>query len=410
MCYNCRHRVTGRCEYDPVPKRRGPDRMPGSRQRPGHSDCANEESNPAVASGEASTTFESGGGEGAEILASVKSLPSQGETLTRGESQVPTSRRRKHMAAESSKAVSRTKASRSKSRGRVAPAAAAQESCNATSKLAPALPVPSQATHPFAQSANEYAQGFQRAHDGTQSFGRVSSGSPNGVPGAIFEADSYPSQIDTVAHNNQYARHNPFEHSHTYEELLHPQEYPAANPPRTSLHHHSFAVNPGDGTDSLHRLASRVSDPDLTMPTKSVIPSFTGTHGAYQQSQLSFQYDLYTRHPSFDGRDINSHLNSLSYEGDTIPGPPLQAQAAITDNVIDPALMSGPSHVSPSYNTHERARQKCDVAGQSIHADTVFKTGYDGDNMGLSRIAPESFDRSSADAPVTVEAYNPAVS
>ena len=27
--------MTGRCDYDPVPKRRGPDRLPGSRQRPG---------------------------------------------------------------------------------------------------------------------------------------------------------------------------------------------------------------------------------------------------------------------------------------------------------------------------------------------------------------------------------------
>lgn len=35
MCHNCTHRATGRCEYDTVPKRRGPDRMPGSRQRPG---------------------------------------------------------------------------------------------------------------------------------------------------------------------------------------------------------------------------------------------------------------------------------------------------------------------------------------------------------------------------------------
>ena len=35
MCFNCTHRATGRCEYDAVPKRRGPDRMPGSRQRPG---------------------------------------------------------------------------------------------------------------------------------------------------------------------------------------------------------------------------------------------------------------------------------------------------------------------------------------------------------------------------------------
>lgn len=35
MCYNCQHRATGACEYDAVPKRRGPDRQPGARQRPG---------------------------------------------------------------------------------------------------------------------------------------------------------------------------------------------------------------------------------------------------------------------------------------------------------------------------------------------------------------------------------------
>lgn len=37
LCYNCVHRNTGKCDYDPVPKRRGPDRNPGSRQRPGRS-------------------------------------------------------------------------------------------------------------------------------------------------------------------------------------------------------------------------------------------------------------------------------------------------------------------------------------------------------------------------------------
>ena len=35
MCYNCNQRGTGICEFDPVPKRRGPDRLPGARQRHG---------------------------------------------------------------------------------------------------------------------------------------------------------------------------------------------------------------------------------------------------------------------------------------------------------------------------------------------------------------------------------------
>ncbi|KAI5121039.1 hypothetical protein M0805_008615 [Coniferiporia weirii] len=37
MCYNCRQRGTGICEYDAVPKRRGADRQPGARQRQGSS-------------------------------------------------------------------------------------------------------------------------------------------------------------------------------------------------------------------------------------------------------------------------------------------------------------------------------------------------------------------------------------
>ncbi|OCB87151.1 hypothetical protein A7U60_g5665 [Sanghuangporus baumii] len=35
MCFNCNQRGTGICEFDPVPKRRGPDRQPGARQRHG---------------------------------------------------------------------------------------------------------------------------------------------------------------------------------------------------------------------------------------------------------------------------------------------------------------------------------------------------------------------------------------
>lgn len=35
MCYNCNQRGTGICEFDSVPKRRGPDRQPGARQRHG---------------------------------------------------------------------------------------------------------------------------------------------------------------------------------------------------------------------------------------------------------------------------------------------------------------------------------------------------------------------------------------
>ena len=33
VCYNCRQRNTDACEYDSVPKRRGPDRIAGARQR-----------------------------------------------------------------------------------------------------------------------------------------------------------------------------------------------------------------------------------------------------------------------------------------------------------------------------------------------------------------------------------------
>lgn len=35
MCFNCNHRGSPTCDYDTVPKRRGPDRQPGSRQRSG---------------------------------------------------------------------------------------------------------------------------------------------------------------------------------------------------------------------------------------------------------------------------------------------------------------------------------------------------------------------------------------
>jgi len=35
-CHNCVHRPGNKdCNYDPVPKRRGPDRIPGARNRPG---------------------------------------------------------------------------------------------------------------------------------------------------------------------------------------------------------------------------------------------------------------------------------------------------------------------------------------------------------------------------------------
>ncbi|KAH8113570.1 hypothetical protein DFH11DRAFT_1510242 [Phellopilus nigrolimitatus] len=34
MCFNCRQRGTGACNFDAVPRRRGPDRLPGARQRP----------------------------------------------------------------------------------------------------------------------------------------------------------------------------------------------------------------------------------------------------------------------------------------------------------------------------------------------------------------------------------------
>ncbi|EJC99066.1 uncharacterized protein FOMMEDRAFT_95074, partial [Fomitiporia mediterranea MF3/22] len=35
MCHNCKQRGTGICEFDSIPKRRGPDRQPGARQRHG---------------------------------------------------------------------------------------------------------------------------------------------------------------------------------------------------------------------------------------------------------------------------------------------------------------------------------------------------------------------------------------
>lgn len=43
MCFNCTQRSTGVCEYDAVPKRRGPDRYPGSRQRPAKSEKQNSD-------------------------------------------------------------------------------------------------------------------------------------------------------------------------------------------------------------------------------------------------------------------------------------------------------------------------------------------------------------------------------
>lgn len=43
MCYNCTQRSTGICEYDSVPKRRGPDRLPGSRQRPAKTEKQNND-------------------------------------------------------------------------------------------------------------------------------------------------------------------------------------------------------------------------------------------------------------------------------------------------------------------------------------------------------------------------------
>lgn len=33
VCHNCGRRANNECEYDPIPKRRGPDKMPGARQR-----------------------------------------------------------------------------------------------------------------------------------------------------------------------------------------------------------------------------------------------------------------------------------------------------------------------------------------------------------------------------------------
>ena len=32
-CHNCNRRANSECEYDPLPKRRGPDKTPGARQR-----------------------------------------------------------------------------------------------------------------------------------------------------------------------------------------------------------------------------------------------------------------------------------------------------------------------------------------------------------------------------------------
>lgn len=40
MCFNCRQRGTGICEFDTEPKRRGPDRQPGARQRHGSTSAA----------------------------------------------------------------------------------------------------------------------------------------------------------------------------------------------------------------------------------------------------------------------------------------------------------------------------------------------------------------------------------
>lgn len=40
MCFNCRQRGTGICEFDTEPKRRGPDRQPGARQRLGSTSAA----------------------------------------------------------------------------------------------------------------------------------------------------------------------------------------------------------------------------------------------------------------------------------------------------------------------------------------------------------------------------------
>lgn len=40
MCFNCRQRGTGICEFDTEPKRRGPDRQPGARQRQGSTTTA----------------------------------------------------------------------------------------------------------------------------------------------------------------------------------------------------------------------------------------------------------------------------------------------------------------------------------------------------------------------------------
>ncbi|KLO16752.1 hypothetical protein SCHPADRAFT_847678, partial [Schizopora paradoxa] len=96
MCYNCTQRSTGVCEYDAVPKRRGPDRFPGSRQRPAKTEKQKPDEGLQQQLSEGSTILFSNDptrnstGDGGQVASSATVKRSNTESSRRRRNTIPT--------------------------------------------------------------------------------------------------------------------------------------------------------------------------------------------------------------------------------------------------------------------------------------------------------------------------------
>jgi hypothetical protein len=335
MCYNCRHRVTGICEYDAVPKRRGPDRTPGSRQRPGRTDAGSAEDTAAEASssGRSRRKVVDGAGDSGD-------QGSEPSSLNADETKANKSRRRRNASAGSSTALSVPSEGPSKSRAR--PASVSEDHSTsvaskaiATLASAPNVPVSEDAISQEIAHAN--LQPDLRDYDPTSHYhGPIIS--PRSSLGRHIEIEhlSGPVDVDTGGLHSLHYDH--FHNLPAFDE----RSFYNAGPSDPHAYRAPYLHREHDnvGSEALQRLATCATEQGVLLPVQHDLPRVTDLPASTTTHSPAHQPVHFVQHP-YHG--VNVYQPDHRYNIGTYTDSSTQASihhSTISDTVIDPRLVS----------------------------------------------------------------------